>query len=114
MLAEKDSQIRERDAQIREQDAHITRIYPRITEVDDSDKLLECQLCKKRLSLARRSDAARLWRAWNMLSRPRAGDGGERPGRTALGNPDTSIMIVGHVETRETWSLEVWWSWMPS
>lgn len=53
-IQEKDGQIREKDAQIRDKDAHITRIHPRIVEVEVSDELLECQLCKKKTKFGKR------------------------------------------------------------
>lgn len=53
-IQEKDGQIREKDAQIRDKDAHIARIHPRIVEVEVSDELLECQLCKKKTKFGKR------------------------------------------------------------
>lgn len=53
-IQEKDAQIREKDAQIRDKDAHIARIHPRIVEVEVSDELLECQLCKKKTKFGKR------------------------------------------------------------
>lgn len=53
-IQEKDGQIREKDAQIRDKDAHITSIHPRIVEVEVSDELPECQLCKKKTKFGKR------------------------------------------------------------
>lgn len=53
-IREKEAQIREKDAQIRDKDAHIARIHPRIVEVEVSNELLECQLCKKKTKFGKR------------------------------------------------------------
>ncbi|KAK0752726.1 hypothetical protein B0T18DRAFT_483671 [Schizothecium vesticola] len=47
-------EIDKRDARVRDKDVHIARIYPRIIEVDDTDELLECQLCKKKTKFGKK------------------------------------------------------------
>lgn len=48
------ARFEKRTPQIRDKDAHISRIHPRIVEVEVSDELLECQLCKKKTRFGKR------------------------------------------------------------